>query len=711
MDTVRAFCTCVLLAQFARTTVRAKCTYSDQDNKLNVTCRGETGFPHGIPNNVFSLDLSYCRIKQLHREDVQRFSNMTSFRIVGSRLQTVDYDAFADNRKLSILDLSSNKDIESTALRSIICNLAKTNGDLKELYLSVLIINSSDFPQILRCLEQMELSVLDLSSSVKGPLKDYTFSKMTSLRVLKLGSIYPVNLLALVNLTLLNTLRLSDAKLNEIPNFYDPHTNGTLLPGLTALYLDSNSITKFPAKSVGLENLEFLSMRNNHLISFTATEMETLSTNLTTLFLNTNKNIKIELCSFSSNLRRLELRDCRIQFSRKVRNIFRNLTLLRGLSLTKNYFDQSDEALGTMFRGLSRLTHLSLDNCALKRLPDTTFLGLRNLVMLVLSGNRLPALSSKLFGDLASLQTLNLAGNQLTAVDKGFIRGLPPSLRKVDFARNPFVCNCNLLWFMKFFRSGSVHFLELDTNDAYKCYNPPEMRGQNLTSFWPTDADCIHLSFAAKLSIILSAVAAAVAAVAVTAYRFRWYIGYAYFVLRAKRGEARENSDKTPYVYDAFVVYNKHDLAWVRDRLLPVLEGDAHLRLCVHDRDWLGGYDVIDNIVQSIESSRKTLLVVSNAFAASQWCQLEMTLAQHRLLAEDRNALVLVLLETIERRNVTPRLLLQMRQQTYLEWTDDPTGERMFWKKLLRSVRKPVSSVIHSSSVNRRNVSVLAVRN
>ena len=51
--------------------------------------------------------------------------------------------------------------------------------------------------------------------------------------------------------------------------------------------------------------------------------------------------------------------------------------------------------------------------------------------------------------------------------------------------------------------------------------------------------------------------------------------------------------------------------------------------------------------MESIEASRKSLLIVSNAFAASSWCQFELTMAQTRLFEEDRDSLILVLLEEI----------------------------------------------------------------
>ena len=111
--------------------------------------------------------------------------------------------------------------------------------------------------------------------------------------------------------------------------------------------------------------------------------------------------------------------------------------------------------------------------------------------------------------------------------------------------------------------------------------------------------------------------------------------------------------DHREYAYDAFVMYCHADSQWVIHQLRPQLENarseeeGANLRLCIHHRDWLCGRGITDNIVESIEASRKSLLIVSNAFAASSWCQFELTMAQTRLFEEDRDNLILVLLEEI----------------------------------------------------------------
>ena len=96
----------------------------------------------------------------------------------------------------------------------------------------------------------------------------------------------------------------------------------------------------------------------------------------------------------------------------------------------------------------------------------------------------------------------------------------------------------------------------------------------------------------------------------------------------------------------------------------------------------------MDNVVESVESSRKTVLIVTNTFASSQWCYFELVMAQSRLFREDRDNLILVMMEKINDDLITPRLRYQMERQTYIEWTGSQVGQKLFWKQLLRAIKR-----------------------
>ena len=87
----------------------------------------------------------------------------------------------------------------------------------------------------------------------------------------------------------------------------------------------------------------------------------------------------------------------------------------------------------------------------------------------------------------------------------------------------------------------------------------------------------------------------------------------------------------------------------------------------------------MDNVVSSVQSSRKTVLVVSNSFARSDWCHVELTMAQSRLYQDERDNLVIILLESLDYRYVNPRLRYEMSQRTCIEWPEDSElGQKLF---------------------------------
>src|SRR6218665_2451500 len=138
---------------------------------------------------------------------------------------------------------------------------------------------------------------------------------------------------------------------------------------------------------------------------------------------------------------------------------------------------------------------------------------------------------------------------------------------------------------------------------------------------------------------------------------------------RKKAGRYIGEEELDVYTFDVFVGYSRSDSNWVITQLLPRLEHECNLRLCIHERDWLPGRDIAENIMESIDNSRKTLLIVSNAFALSPWCHFELTMAQTRLMEEDRDSLVLILLEEIADCNLTLRLQIHMQPPTYIQST------------------------------------------
>lgn len=148
-------------------------------------------------------------------------------------------------------------------------------------------------------------------------------------------------------------------------------------------------------------------------------------------------------------------------------------------------------------------------------------------------------------------------------------------------------------------------------------------------------------------------------------------------------------------LFDAFVSYSSKDEAFVVETLAPVLEnGDPQYKLCLHYRDFPVGAYIADTIVQAIDSSRRTIMILSKNFIKSEWCRFEFKSAHHQVLRDRRRCLIVILLGDVPHKDLDPDIRLYLKTNTYLQW-----GDKLFWEKL----RFALPDVYNNQ---RRNVSV-----
>jgi hypothetical protein len=86
--------------------------------------------------------------------------------------------------------------------------------------------------------------------------------------------------------------------------------------------------------------------------------------------------------------------------------------------------------------------------------------------------------------------------------------------------------------------------------------------------------------------------------------------------------------------YDAFVSYHRAspaDRAWVEGKLVPRLEQQFKLRLCLRHRDFRPGHPLIREMERAIQRSRYTIAVFTPSYLEGRFEEFEALLAQHRL--------------------------------------------------------------------------------
>ncbi|XP_034091953.1 uncharacterized protein LOC117559345 [Gymnodraco acuticeps] len=127
--------------------------------------------------------------------------------------------------------------------------------------------------------------------------------------------------------------------------------------------------------------------------------------------------------------------------------------------------------------------------------------------------------------------------------------------------------------------------------------------------------------------------------------------------------------------YHVFISYSSTDYQWTHC-LIDQLEA-CGLQVCYHDRDFLPGRTVLENMSDCIQESQKVLLVLSPEFVRSRWCLLEANMSLFR--------------DCLERKPIVPVLLepgvsvpLHLCHLTYLEASDPD-----FKNKLLKVLCTP----------------------
>ena len=166
-------------------------------------------------------------------------------------------------------------------------------------------------------------------------------------------------------------------------------------------------------------------------------------------------------------------------------------------------------------------------------------------------------------------------------------------------------------------------------------------------------------------------------------YGYRWHVRlWLYEACRARNNARGPAAHRRRCPFDVFVAYAQQDLAWIQQELLPTLEGRWGLKLCVHQRDFVPGEHIVDNIADSVRDSERMLMVFSPDFARSQWCQFELKYCQGVAMERD-DVLVLAALREPGSYEVTGSMMAVLRTTTYLQWArGDHRATASFWGRL-----------------------------
>ncbi|XP_076731060.1 toll-like receptor 8 [Maylandia zebra] len=310
----------------------------------------------------------------------------------------------------------------------------------------------------------------------------------------------------------------------------------------------------------------------------------------------------------------------------------------------------------------------------------------QTLTFLDLSHNHIFHADNCFLKSLKSLTTLSLSNNKLTIVNETTFKSGPANLT-LFLQGNPFECTCDLLDFVLWIEQSDVKIPRLTTQVT--CNTPVNLKGQGLIHF--SIHQCINPSQAKQIYTLTTSIIILFMVVSTVAHLFYWDASYVLHYMKAKlKGYRSLNSPDT--IYDVFVTYDTKDpqvSEWVMSNLRVQLEeeGDKIHPLCLEERDWPPGVPLVDNLTQSIQYSRKTLFVLTKGYVKTGAFKLAMYLAHQRLLDENVDVIVLLMLEPVLQHSHFLRLRKRLCESSVVEWPRTAAAEPWFWQNLRTVIR------------------------
>ena len=350
-------------------------------------------------------------------------------------------------------------------------------------------------------------------------------------------------------------------------------------------------------------------------------------------------------------------------------------------------FNQENASL--MFKENKQLKFLDFSNLFLDKIHSQLFNNLSKLEVLILNNNRFTEIDIS-FESLTSLKYIDYSYNNLKDIPIKAIEKIQKHIThsgniSLRLDGNPFICICSSIDAMETLHDSRViisNFSDINctlmdkTNVSFK------------EALAKLQLKCRPVS-KTSVAFITSVYPLVLFIIFVAAYclRYRWKLQY---IWHAKMQFFERNPllhEDRHYMYDAFVAYAGQDSGWVRSKLIEELEfGEKHFKLCIHERDFIPGYFISDNIISAIRLSRKVIFVVSKQFIKSKWCDFESKVALSYHLGSTNGIIAIVFpgAHHYPARNMAMARFLD--SVTYLEWSTDKDKELLFWLRLRRAL-------------------------
>ncbi|XP_054087358.1 protein toll-like [Zeugodacus cucurbitae] len=309
-------------------------------------------------------------------------------------------------------------------------------------------------------------------------------------------------------------------------------------------------------------------------------------------------------------------------------------------------------------------------------LPTNITLGYPEVTHIYAAHNRLVALQPTHLPRNVTL--LDVRDNQLERLSVGFLRAYlneSATLQALYLGDNPWLCDCDS---EELLRTVRLQRARIPDADRLMCANFANVTLLDARFEEICKTPFLYTSLVAPLVGMFSTSVVILSLVALF-YKYKlsvkiWLFAHNMFLCCIKEYELDKHK-----TFDAFISYAHQDQEFVNTVLLPGLEqGRTRFRICTHERNWLAGVYIPEQIMESVEQSCRTIIVLSQHFIESDWGRMEFRTAHQCALNEGRARIIIIKYgELTDTTRLDNELLAYMKLNTYLEW-----GDTRFWPKL-----------------------------
>ncbi len=208
------------------------------------------------------------------------------------------------------------------------------------------------------------------------------------------------------------------------------------------------------------------------------------------------------------------------------------------------------------------------------------------------------------------------------------------------------------------------------------------------TGKWTMLPKCLLKASYKNLIIICSVLGTFILLIIVTVF-FLWkYRHELSAILYVKYGIKFIQEREEKREYDAYITYSQHDFDFVKNQLLDPLE-KIPFKICIPERDFGPGDFKSQKIIKGVQASKRTIIVLSQNFIDSGWCQFEFAQAHLKMLEDESFKLLLITIEEPKALQNIPKLVKHyINSRTYLMKDD-----KLFWEKLLYQMPKVTKNI------------------